>query len=176
VDTGQMLSCNSNCSSACFIFSSITIWAIIILYHPLSFWRKRFLNFGKSQNYMFSAIQQVFSFQEIEYFTYLCIFLLSLSFSYLLVCHLYRYVRCVLHCCLYHHLQAFRSMRTIPSHCHSPYCLSFHVHEVWLSPVTIKVLLGFASLRIIVLSTESTNQMQQILKFITCHLNTAQHV
>jgi hypothetical protein len=54
-----------------------------------------------------------------------------------------------------------------------PICLYFL--QNWIKN-KIFINLRFASPCIIILSIESTNQMQQILKFITCHFSTAQYV
>jgi len=57
-------------------------------------------------------------------------------------------------------------------------CLTLQSAQRYLIVTKWKVLinLGFASPCINIHSNESTNQMQQLLRFITCRLNTAQHV
>jgi hypothetical protein len=88
--------------------------------------------------------------------------------------------RVILSCCRFDlHLQGWYSLPFTLHKSEMKYLfLRFAYLYCWLwIPVkqNCNTYLGFASPCIIILSNESTNQMQQFLKFVICRLNTAQH-
>lgn len=136
---GMAISCISDCSSACFISSSITIWAIFIFYHCLSLWRKIFKILAHPKNIRSTASNECFLFRKSNSLS-IC------AFSSFPLIFLFNGVRLASLCEVCAILLSSSAPSSVLQHNDCDWllsvlhCLVFHVHDFWLSPVIIKVL------------------------------------